>query len=204
MSDADNNAGPSVAPAATTGTVTVRDPTPKEGLVFFHILAANTGKLEVGFLLTSSSQSNPPLDTHDDTYSLQVDWEVVATRLNYANATSAKVRYNQIKRSLITPADNDNTSTPTKTPTKAKAKAKAKKAGKGEIAPGDSDDGVLGSGTNTTPSKVKKVATPRKKKALALAFGKGKVSNNGEPSDHKTVAEAGNHKDDGSMTFDHW
>ncbi|CZT48937.1 uncharacterized protein RSE6_09707 [Rhynchosporium secalis] len=78
-----------------------------------------------------------------------VDWDLVATRAGYSNARSAKVRFGQIKKAI---GATENGSPASSTPTKGSAKK----------------DSTIGSGTNTTPSKVTKPRTPRKPKAAKV------------------------------------
>ncbi|PVH80953.1 hypothetical protein DL98DRAFT_531708 [Cadophora sp. DSE1049] len=77
----------------------------------------------------------------------EVDWDLVASRAGYSNANCAKVRFGQIKKAIG--YKEDGSSIPTTNPVKGRAKK----------------DTTVGSGTNTTPTKVTKPRAPRKSKA---------------------------------------
>jgi hypothetical protein len=89
----------------------------------------------------------------------EVDWDAVAEEQNLKSAAVAKVRYGQIKNkcgmTAVPPGVKAAVTKEPKTPTKRKTPAKASGSAK--------KDGEIGSGTNTSPSKVvKKRATPKK------------------------------------------
>lgn len=75
----------------------------------------------------------------------QVDWELVAQRSGHNDADEARTRFGQINKIFGFSEDGA-----IDTPTATKERAKKEKG--------------VGSGTYTTPSKVKKPRTPRKPK----------------------------------------
>ncbi|KAG4428129.1 hypothetical protein IFR05_016386 [Cadophora sp. M221] len=77
-----------------------------------------------------------------------VDWDLVASRAGYSNAVCAKTRFGQIKKQI---GYKDDGSHATSSPIKGRGKK----------------DATVGSGTNTTPTKVTKTRAPRKPKAAA-------------------------------------
>lgn len=82
-----------------------------------------------------------------------MDWTKVAQLAGYTNANTAKVRFGQIKKAIGYNAANG--SHPIPSPAKARTPKK---------------DNNVGSGTNTSPSKVeKKPRAPRKPKAVKVA-----------------------------------
>ncbi|KAK0122381.1 hypothetical protein ONS95_010621 [Cadophora gregata] len=97
---------------------------------------APTDKEAFFFLTIMQCMTNKP----------EVDWNMVATRAGYSNANCAKVRFGQIKKAIGYKEDGSHP--PTTTPTKGRGKK----------------DTNVGSGTNTTPTKVTKPRAPRKPK----------------------------------------
>ncbi|KAH7370835.1 hypothetical protein BKA65DRAFT_590094 [Rhexocercosporidium sp. MPI-PUGE-AT-0058] len=79
----------------------------------------------------------------------EVDWNLVATRAGYSNAVCAKTRFGQIKKQIGYKEDGSHA-----TPSPIKGRAK--------------NDVTIGSGTNTTSTKVTKTRAPRKPKAAKV------------------------------------
>ncbi|KAI9053822.1 hypothetical protein LZ554_002770 [Drepanopeziza brunnea f. sp. 'monogermtubi'] len=104
-----------------------RQPTEKEAFFFLTILSCMTNKPEV-------------------------NWDLVAERAGYSNASCAKVRFGQIKKAIG--YKNDGTH-PITTPVKDRAAGKKVK-------------NEIGSGTNVNPGKVTKKRSPKKPKAVKL------------------------------------
>ena len=120
------------AAGATNDVPSFPEPTAKEAMFFYHIITSNKGKLEASLLYIITYS---PGDW-DNTDFYKVDWNEVARKGGYANGSTASVRYGQIKRRLGLSEGA--------TPIKSRAKKE------------------VGSGTNTTPSKVIKKRTPKK------------------------------------------
>jgi hypothetical protein len=91
----------------------------------------------------------------------QVDWNQVAEKSGYSNGATASVRYGQIKKRLGLINDG---SAPAAKSTPAKARTKKE----------------VGSGTNTTPSKVTKKRTPKKSSKVTDAELFGTVADDDE------------------------
>ncbi|KAL2066665.1 hypothetical protein VTL71DRAFT_2737 [Oculimacula yallundae] len=109
-----------------------------------------------------------------------VDWNIVATQAGYNSGGTARVRFGQIRRELMKGAGT--TETKTKTSSKPRTKTTPIKA-------------EVGSGTNTTPSKVTKSLSMRgRNKSVGGRRSKGRKMEKdeeiGDDSDHEDHEDA--------------
>ncbi|KAH7413394.1 hypothetical protein BKA64DRAFT_741083 [Cadophora sp. MPI-SDFR-AT-0126] len=139
---------------------------------------APTDKEAFFFLTIMQCMTNKP----------EVNWDLVATRAGYSNANCAKVRFGQIKKAIGYKEDGSHV--PATTPTKGRAKK----------------DTTVGSGTNTSPTKVTKPRAPRKPRTPKTKVKtEAKVNDEVEQQDEEDVQEEvgeGEEDEADAYTFD--